>query len=74
MEMVKERISLILRLMAMFLSSQINLSLVTAATVWAIQERTSVLDPSSDTIAPRHLKLRTVSGLLLSMVMPVLNH
>ena len=47
-------------------------SLVTAAVVWAILEITSGLDPSSDTIAPRHLKLQTVSSFLMSMVMTVL--
>ena len=66
MDMARELISLILELMAMFLSFQI--SLVTAAVIWAILERTSGLDPSSDTIAPRYLKLRTVSSFLLSMM------
>ena len=52
----------------MFLSFQMTFSLVTAAVVWAILENSSGLDPSSDTIAPRYLKLRTVSSFLLSMV------
>ena len=47
-------------------------SLVTAAVVWAILDSTSGLYPLSDTIAPRYLKLRTVSSFLLSMVMSVL--
>ena len=47
-------------------------SLVTAAVVWAILDSTSGLDPSSDTRAPRYLKLQTVSSFLLSMVMSVL--
>ena len=37
-----------------------------------ILDSTSGLDPSSDTIAPRYLKLRTVSSFLLSTVMSVL--
>ena len=71
-DMTRERISLALELMAMFLSFQMTLSLVTAAVVWAILESTSGLDPSSDTIAPRYLKLRTVSNFLLSMAMSAL--
>ena len=57
----RERISLILELIAMFLSFQMTFSLVTAAVVWAILESTSDLDPPSGTIAPRYLKLRMVS-------------
>ena len=72
MDMAKELISLILELMVMFLSFQTTFSLVIAAVVWAILDSTSGLDPSSDTIAPRYLKLRTVSSFLLSMVMSVL--
>ena len=75
MEMTRERISLILELMAMFLSFQMTLSLVTSAVVWAILKSTSGLDPSADTIAPRYLKQSGggggVSSFLLSMVMPV---
>ena len=63
MDMARERISLILELMVMFLSFQMTFSLVTAAMVWA-----SGLDPSRDTIAPRYLELRAVSIFLLSMV------
>ena len=70
--MTRECISLILELMAMFLSFQMTFSLVIAVVVWAILESTSGLDPSSDTIAPRYLKLRSVSSFLLSMVMSVL--
>ena len=73
MDMVKKRISLILELMATFLSFQMTFSLVTAALVWAILDSTSGLDPSFDTIAPRYLKLRTVLSFLLSIVMSVLN-
>ena len=75
MGMARERISLILELMAMFLSFQMTFNLVIAAVVWAILDSTSGLDPSSDTIAPSYLKLRTlqtVSGFLLFMVMSVL--
>ena len=69
MDMAREPVSLILELMAMFLSFQMTFSLVTSAVVWAILESTSGLDPSSDTIAPRYLKLWTVYTFLLSMVM-----
>ena len=64
MDMARERISLILELMAMFLSLQMTFSLVTATVVWAILESTSGLDPSSYTMAPRYIKLRTVSSVL----------
>ena len=70
--MTRERISLILELMVMFLSFQMNFSLVTAAVVWAVLDSTSGLDHSCDTIAPRYLKLRTVSSFLLSVVISVL--
>ena len=69
MDMDRERISLILELMAMFLSFQMTISLVTAAEVLAMLESTSGLDPSCVTIAPRYLKQRTVSSFLLSTVM-----
>ena len=72
MDMARECISLIMELMVMFLLFQMTFSLVTAAAVWAILDSTSGLDPSSDTIAPRYLKLWTVSSFLLSMVMSVL--
>ena len=71
MDMARERISLIV--MVMLLSFQMTSSLVTAAVVWTILDSTSGLDPSSDTtIAPRYIKLQTVSSSLLSMVMSVL--
>ena len=72
MDIARECISLILELMAIFLSFQMTFSLATAAVVWAILERTSGLNPSSDTVVPRYLKLRTVSNFLLSVVMSVL--
>ena len=62
MNMTRERISLILELMAMFLLFQMTFSLVTAAVVWAILESTLDFDPSSDATAPRYLKLCTVSS------------
>ena len=65
MDMARERISLTLELMSMFLSFQMTFSLVTAAVVWVILDSTSGLDPSSDTIAPRYLKLWTVSFLVV---------
>ena len=40
MDMARERISLILELMVMFLSLEMTFSLVTAAVVWAILEST----------------------------------
>ena len=67
MDMARERISLTLELIPMFLSFQMTFSFVTAPVVWAILDSTSGLDPSSDTIAPRYLKLRTVSSFLLFM-------
>ena len=51
MSIARERVSLILELMAVFLSFQMAFSLVTAPVVWAILESTLGLDPSSDTIA-----------------------
>ena len=44
MNMGRERTSLTLELMSMFLSFQINFNLVIAAMVWAILESTSGLD------------------------------
>ena len=41
MDMARERISLILELMAMFFSFQMTFSLVIAAVVWAILDSTS---------------------------------
>ena len=56
MDMARERISLIMELMAMLLWLQMTFSLATADVVWAILESTSGLDPSSNTIVPRYLK------------------
>ena len=60
-DMAKERISLSLDLMAMFLLFLITFSLVTAAVVWAILENISGLDPSSDTISSVILGFSSVS-------------
>ena len=72
MDMARERISLTWELIIMFWSLQVTFSLAIAAVVWAILDSTSGLHPSSNTIAPRYLKVRTVSSFLLSMVMLVL--
>ena len=56
----------------MFLSFQMTFSLVIAAVLWTILDSASGLAPSSDIIAPRYLKLQTVSSFLLSMVISVL--
>ena len=48
MDVTRERISLILEPMAMFLLFQMTFSLVTAAVVWAILGSASGLDPSSN--------------------------
>ena len=57
MDMTRERNSPIFELRSMFLSSQMILSIVSAAMVWAILERISGMDPSSVTMAPKYLKL-----------------
>ena len=72
MDMARECINLILELMVMFLSFQMTFSLAAAAVALAILGSTSGLDPSSDAIVPRYLKLWTVSSFLLSIVMSVL--
>ena len=76
MDVAKERISLTLELMVMFLSFQMTFSLVTAAVVWTILDSTSGLDPSSHPIAPRYLKLRNGLQFLVvcgnvSLLMPL---
>ena len=71
--MTKERNSLISELRSMFLSSQMILSFVSAAMVWAILERISGMDPSSVTMAPNYLKLWTVFSFspLTLMLLPM---
>ena len=71
-DMTRERISLILEQMTMFLWFQMTFSLVTAAEVWTILDSTSGFDPSSNATAPRYLELWTVSRFLLCLVMSVL--
>ena len=56
-DMTRERNSLIFQLRSMFLSSQMILSFVSAAMVWAILECISGMDPSSVTMDPKYLKL-----------------
>ena len=81
MDMTRERKSLIFELRSMFLSSQMILSFVTAAMIWAILERISGMDPSSVTMAPKGLKIWTVSSfssltlmlLLMPLVLLVIN-
>ena len=58
-DMTRERISLILDLVGMFLSFQMVWSFDIAADVCAILDIISGLDPWSVTIAPRYLKLVT---------------
>ena len=60
--MSKARISLILCLILKFLSFQMVFSLASAAIVWAALESTSLVDPSSQIMAPRYLKWSTVSS------------
>ena len=43
MDLARERISLILEMMVMFLSFQMTFSLVTATVVWAILDSTALL-------------------------------
>ena len=58
--MTRERISFTFDPRDMLLSLQMGFSFVRAAVACAILERTSGLDPSSETTAPRYLKLVTV--------------
>ena len=60
MEMSRERISFTFDPRDMLLSLQMGFSFVRAAVTCAILERTSGLEPSSETTAPRYLKLVTV--------------
>ena len=60
MEMTRERISFIFDPRDMLSSLQMGFSFVRAALACAILERTSGLEPSSETTAPRYLKLVTV--------------
>ena len=60
MEMTRERISFTFDPRDMLLSLQMGFSFVRAAVACAILERTSGLEPSPETTAPRYLKLVTV--------------
>ena len=75
MEMTRERISFTLDPRDTLLSLQMGLSFVTAAMVCAILERISGLEPSSETTAPRYLKLITVCNFcpftFISLWMPL---
>ena len=71
--MTRERNSLIFELRSMILSYQMILSFVSAATVWAILERISDMDPSSVTMAPKYLKLWTVPSFSpLTLMLPLM--
>ena len=63
--MTKKHISCILELREMLLSFQTGLKLFNATVVCTILESISGLEPSSDTIDPRYLKLVTVSSFYL---------
>ena len=73
MEMTRERISFESR--DMLLSLQMGFSFVRAAVACAILERTSGLEPSSETTAPRYLKLVSVPNFcpftFISLWMPL---
>ena len=75
MKMTIERISLIFDPRDMLLSLQMGFSLVRAAVACAILERTSGVEPSSETTAPRYLKLVTVPNfcpfIFISLWMPL---
>ena len=60
MEMTRERISFTFDPRDMLLSLQMGFSFVRAAVAYAVLERTSGLEPSSETTAQRYLKLVTV--------------
>ena len=60
MEMTRERTSFTFDPRDMLLSLEMGFSFVRAAVACAILERTSGLEPSSETTAPRYLKLVTV--------------
>ena len=60
MEMTRDRISFTFDPRDMLVSLQIGFGFVRAAVVWAILERTSGFESSSEISAPRYLKLVTV--------------
>ena len=67
--MTRARINLILSFILMFLSFQMIFSLASAAIVWAALESTSLLEPSSQIMAPRYLKWSTGSNFWPCIVM-----
>ena len=75
MDVTRERISHILELREILLSTQTGFSLVNAAVACAILESISGLEPSSVTTEPSYLKLVTVSSFcpftLISVLMPL---
>ena len=75
MEMTRECISFTSDPRDMLLSLQMGFSFVRAAVACAILERTSGLEPSSETTAPRYLKLVTVPNFcpftFISLWMPL---
>ena len=75
MEMTRERISFTFDPKDMLLSLQMGFSFVRAALACAILERTYGLEPSSETTAPRYLKLVTVPNFcpftFISLWMPL---
>ena len=74
-EMTRERISFTFDPRDMLLSLEMDFSFVRAAVPCAILERTSGLEPSSKTTAPRYLKLITVPNFcpftFISLWMPL---
>ena len=75
MEMTRERISFTFDPRDMLLSLQMGFSFVRVAMACAILEKTSGLEPSSETTAPRYSKLVTVPNFcpftLISLWMPL---
>ena len=75
MEMTRERISFTFDPRDMLVSLQMGFSFVRAAVACAILEGTSGLEPSSETTAPRSLKLVTVPNFcpftFISLWMPL---
>ena len=75
MEVTRERISFTFDPRDMLLSLQMGFSFVRAAVACAILERTSGLEPSSETTAPRYFKLVTVPNFcpftFISLWMPL---
>ena len=75
MEMPRKRISFTFDPRDMLLSLQMGFSFVRTAVACAILERTSGLEPSSETTAPRYLKLVTVPNFcpitFISLWMPL---